>query len=158
MRSAVSWSNFVDLVVPGERVRRHPRVVLDLVLERGAVRQPHGDLRGHAARVLRGVGGVRPCGHFREQRLDVRARDPGVSELSRQDVPVQQRHGEQVAQVVVRLFLRGHGRLRAVEPAAGEVVGDLRHLGADRDDRLLGSNPAATSRRGWFAAASSIMQ
>src|SRR5580658_5881541 len=125
-----------DLVVPGERARRHPRIVLHLVLERRAVLQLHGDLRGHEARVLRGVGGVRPCGHFREQRLDVRAVDAVVGELSWHDVPVQQRHGQQVSQVVVRLFLRGHGRLRAVQPAAGEVVGDLRHLGADRDDRF----------------------
>ena len=36
---------------------------------------------------------------------------------------------------MVRLFLRGHGRLGTVQPAAGEVVGDLRHLGVDRDDR-----------------------
>src|ERR1700729_1064754 len=90
-------------------------------------------LQAHGS-AFRGVDDLLSSGDLAEVG-DVRPHDVVVSELSGHDVPVQERRGEQVAQDVVRSFLRGHGRFGAVQPAAGEVIGDLRDLGADRYDR-----------------------
>ena len=82
--------------------------------------------------------------HPRQQLLYVGAADPFGLELFGADLPVQQRDGHQIFEVVIRLLFGRRVVLVAVAATTGDVERTLEHLEGHRRD--VGAAMACSSR------------